>query len=85
MKELRRDHETEMAAPAPFRVEIADPELLEHGRDQPFSAGPSAGVKFNKFRRRAEICCALIAGDGAAGEMRFDIGQPREKLRTVLG
>ena len=74
MKELRRDHETEMAAPAPFRVEIADPELLEHGRDQPFSAGPSASVKFNKFCRRAEVCFAMTPVDGAAGEMRFDIG-----------
>jgi len=85
LKEFCRDLERVMAAPAPFGVEIPDPEMLEHCGDQLFSAGPSAGVKFNKFRRRAEICCALIAGDGAAGEMRFDIGQPREKLRTVLG
>jgi hypothetical protein len=74
-----------MAAPAPFRVEIPDPEMLEHCGDQLFSAGPSASVKFNKFCRRAEVCFAMIAVDGAAGEMRFDIGQPREKLRTVLG
>src|SRR5208283_1677618 len=80
LEELRRDLERVMPAPAPFRVEILDPEMLEHCGDQLFSAGPSASVKFNKVRRRAEICCALIADDGAAGEMRFDIGQPREKL-----
>lgn len=85
MKELCRDHETEMPAPAPFRVEISDPEMVEHCGDKLFSAGPSASVKFNQICRRAEVCFAMIAVDGAAGEMRFDIGQPREKLRTVLG
>ena len=59
--------------------------MLDHGRDQPFSAGPSASVKFNKVCGRAEVCFAMTPVDCAAGEMGFDIGQAREKLRTVLG